>query len=64
MAAPPVTPALSKNALRKETEYGVLGIKGPLQDVSSKAQDVWGPVIGGKEREASLKSCHGSSRER
>ena len=55
MTAP--TPATtSKNALRKESEYGTLGIKGPLLEVSQKAQDVWGPALGGRERESSLKS--------
>ena len=49
-------PAAGKNALRKESEYGVAGIKGPLLEVSQKAQDVWGPALGGREREASLKS--------
>jgi exocyst complex component 2 len=47
---------ISKNALRKETEYGVQGIRAPLQEVAQKAEDVWGPALGGKEREASLKS--------
>jgi exocyst complex component 2 len=46
----------SKNALRKESEYGVLGIKGPLLEVSQKAQDVWGPALGGREKESSLKA--------
>ena len=53
-AATPVT--TSKNALRKESEYGTLGIKIPLLEVSQKAQDVWGPALGGRERESSLKS--------
>jgi exocyst complex component 2 len=53
MAQPSLTP--SKNALRKETEYGVQGIKVPLLEVSQRAEDVWGPALGGKEREASLK---------
>lgn len=52
--APPPQP--NKNALRKETEYGVAGIKGPLLEVSQKAEDVWGPALGGREREASLKA--------
>jgi exocyst complex component 2 len=42
----------SKNALRKESEYGTLGIKGPLVEVSQKAQDIWGPALGGRERES------------
>lgn len=53
-AAPPPQP--SKNALRKETEYGVKGIKTPLIEVSQRAEDVWGPALGGREREASLKA--------
>lgn len=44
-----------KNALTKESEYGVLGIKSPLLDVSAKAEEVWGPAMGGKEKEESLK---------
>ena len=46
----------SKNALRKETEYGVKGVKVPLLEVSQRAEDVWGPALGGREREASLKA--------
>ncbi|RMZ80342.1 hypothetical protein DV738_g2916, partial [Chaetothyriales sp. CBS 135597] len=45
-----------KNALRKETEYGVQGIRGPLLEVTQKAEDVWSPALTGKEREASLKA--------
>ncbi|RVX76046.1 hypothetical protein B0A52_00403 [Exophiala mesophila] len=52
--APVITP--SKNALRKETDYGVQGIRGPLLEVSQKADEVWGPALGGKEREGNLKS--------
>lgn len=48
-------PPPSKNALRKESEYGVQGIKAPLLEVSQKAEDVWGPALGGRQREASLK---------
>ena len=47
---------ISKNALRKETDYGVQGIRVPLLEVSQKAEDVWGPALGGKEREASMKA--------
>lgn len=54
MHAPALRP--SKNALRKETDYGVQGIKGPLHEVLQKAEDVWGPALGGKEREANLKA--------
>jgi len=45
-----------KNALTKESEYGVLGIKTPLLDVSAKAEEVWGPALGGREKEDNLKS--------
>ncbi|KAK5097047.1 Exocyst complex component S5 [Lithohypha guttulata] len=51
---PPPQP--SKNALRKETEYGVAGVKGPLLEVAQKAEDVWGPALSGREREAGLKA--------
>jgi exocyst complex component 2 len=53
------TPALDsrkKNALMKESEYGVLGIKTPLLEVSAKAEEVWGPALGGREKEDSLKA--------
>ena len=45
-----------KNALTKESEYGVQGIKAPLIDVAVKAEEIWGPALGGREREGSLKS--------
>ncbi len=45
-----------KNALTKESEYGVQGIKAPLIEVAVKAEEVWGPALGGREREGSLKS--------
>lgn len=45
-----------KNALVKESEYGVMGIKVPLLDVSAKAEDVWGPALGGREKEENLKT--------
>ncbi|KAI1825526.1 exocyst complex component Sec5-domain-containing protein [Xylaria intraflava] len=44
-----------KNALLKESDYGVLGIKGPLLDVSAKAEDVWGPALGGRDKEENLR---------
>ncbi|KAH7314126.1 putative exocyst complex component SEC5 [Rhexocercosporidium sp. MPI-PUGE-AT-0058] len=49
-----------KNALTKESEYGVLGIKTPLLDVSAKAEEVWGPALGGREKEDSLKVMGGT----
>ena len=51
---PPPTP--KKNALVKDSEYGVLGIKNPLLEVTQKAEEVWGPALGGKERETGLKA--------
>lgn len=45
-----------KNALVKESEYGVMGIKAPLLDVSAKAEEVWGPALGGREKEETLKN--------
>lgn len=49
-----------KNALTKESEYGVQGIKAPLTEVAVKAEEVWGPALGGREREESLKTILGS----
>ncbi|KAI1112799.1 exocyst complex component Sec5-domain-containing protein [Nemania sp. NC0429] len=48
-----------KNALVKESDYGVSGIKGPLLDVSAKAEDVWGPALGGREKEENLRTVAG-----
>lgn len=45
-----------KNALTKESEYGVQGIKAPLQEVAIKVEEVWGPALGGREKEETLKS--------
>ncbi|CAO1600365.1 Exocyst complex component S5 [Xanthoria calcicola] len=44
-----------KHALSKESEYGVQGIKGPLSEVAVKAEEIWGPALGGREREESLR---------
>jgi len=44
-----------KNALTKESEYGVQGIKAPLIEVAVKAEEIWGPALGGREREGNLK---------
>ncbi|KAJ9243953.1 hypothetical protein DTO027B5_8510 [Paecilomyces variotii] len=46
----------NKNALTKESEYGVRGIRAPLVEASVKAEEVWGPALGGREREQGLKS--------
>ncbi|KAJ5578252.1 uncharacterized protein N7459_007216 [Penicillium hispanicum] len=45
-----------KNALTKESEYGMKGIRGPLLEASVKAEEVWGPALGGRDREQMLKS--------
>ncbi|GAB7341375.1 hypothetical protein MBLNU457_7633t1 [Dothideomycetes sp. NU457] len=47
---------MRKNSLTKETEYGVLGIKAPLIEIAVKAEEVWGPALGGRDREENLKS--------
>lgn len=44
-----------KNALVKESDYGVLGIKAPLIEVAVKAEEIWGPALGGREKEDSLR---------
>lgn len=54
--ASPANDTRKKNALIKESEYGVIGIKTPLLDVTAKAEDVWGPALGGREKEESLKT--------
>lgn len=59
MAAPPPE-AKKKNALTKESEYGILGIKTPLLDVSAKAEELWGPALGGREKEDNLKVVNGT----
>lgn len=45
-----------KNALIKESEYGVHPIKVPLTELAMKAEEVWGPALGGREKEDSLKA--------
>ncbi|KAL4809350.1 exocyst complex component Sec5-domain-containing protein [Aspergillus unguis] len=45
-----------KNALLKESDYGVKGIRVPLTEASVKAEEVWGPALSGREREKMLKS--------
>ncbi|KAI1275672.1 exocyst complex component Sec5-domain-containing protein [Xylaria sp. FL0933] len=56
LASPGLGENRKKNALVKESDYGVSGIKGPLLDVSAKAEDVWGPALGGREKEENLKT--------
>ena len=45
-----------KHALIKESEYGVQGIKAPLIEVAVKAEEVWGPALGGRDRENNLRA--------
>ena len=45
-----------KNALVKESEYGVHGIKVPLTEVAVKADEVWGPALGGRHKQETLKA--------
>lgn len=52
----PTDAAPGKNALTKESEYGLKGIRVPLLEASVKAEEVWGPALGGREREQALKS--------
>ncbi|KAF2193066.1 hypothetical protein K469DRAFT_551512 [Zopfia rhizophila CBS 207.26] len=52
----PVPSDKKKNALVKESEYGVQGIKVPLTEVAAKAEEVWGPALGGREKEETLKA--------
>ncbi|KAJ5224773.1 uncharacterized protein N7469_008276 [Penicillium citrinum] len=55
--APAAAPTSArKNALTKESEYGMKGIRGPLVEASVKAEEVWGPALGGRDREQMLKS--------
>jgi exocyst complex component 2 len=43
-----------KNALVKEQDYGILPIKIPLLELKAKVDEVWGPALGGREREEYL----------
>ncbi|OQD78565.1 hypothetical protein PENDEC_c001G04215 [Penicillium decumbens] len=52
----PARGAARKTALTKESEYGMRGIRGPLVESSVKAEEVWGPALGGRDREQMLKS--------
>jgi exocyst complex component 2 len=44
-----------KNAMVKEQEFGVLPIKVPLLELKNKVDEVWGPALGGRDREDCLK---------
>ena len=45
-----------KHALARESEFGVQGIKLPLIEVAVKAEEVWGPALGGRDREESVRT--------
>lgn len=51
----PVAAGATKNALTRESEYGTLGLKLPLQDLAIKAEELWGPALGGREKEETLR---------
>ena len=53
---PPIEAVKKKHALVKESDYGTLGIKSPLLDVAVNAEDIWGPALGGRDREENLKT--------
>ncbi|OJI97216.1 hypothetical protein ASPVEDRAFT_24189 [Aspergillus versicolor CBS 583.65] len=53
---PPSNADSKKNALLKESDYGVKGIRVPLTEASVKAEEVWGPALSGREREEMLKA--------
>ena len=44
-----------KHALTRESEFGVQGIKLPLIEVAVKAEEVWGPALGGRDREENVR---------
>lgn len=46
-----------KHALTKDSEYGVQGIKAPLIEVAAKVEEIWGPALGGRDREENLKTA-------
>lgn len=52
----PPTSRGGKNALVKESEYGLAGIKTPLTDATTKAEEIWAPAFGGRQREEQLRS--------
>jgi exocyst complex component 2 len=43
-----------KYALTKEGDYGMKGIRMSLVEASGKADELWGPALGGREREQRL----------
>lgn len=56
LSAAAANPERRKNALTRESEYGMKGIRAPLAEASVKAEELWGPALGGREREQMLKS--------
>lgn len=45
----------TKNALTEQSDYGTLGIKAGLEGVATEVEEIWGPALGGHEKEQSLK---------
>lgn len=43
-------------ALSKESDYGTLGVRLPLLEAATKADEIWGPAMGDKGKEEKLKS--------
>ncbi|KAH0552867.1 hypothetical protein GP486_006933 [Trichoglossum hirsutum] len=52
----PLPSVKKKNALTPENEYSVAGIKASLEEAVTRAEDVWGPALNGRERGESLKT--------
>ncbi|KAK2750399.1 hypothetical protein FQN57_003879 [Myotisia sp. PD_48] len=48
-------PTARKAGLNHESEYGVLGIRIPLAQVSTQAKDLWGEALDGRQHEEHLK---------
>jgi len=54
---PPAQIEIRKTALTKETEYGVQGIKIPLNELVLRTEEVWGPAMEGKKKGEGMKSA-------
>jgi exocyst complex component 2 len=53
---PGVSQEKRKNALVKDQDFGVLPVKVPLLELKNKVDEVWGPALGGRDREEHLKT--------
>ncbi|KAF1811418.1 exocyst complex component Sec5 [Eremomyces bilateralis CBS 781.70] len=54
------TPEKRKNALLKENDYGVAPIKAPILEVAVRAEEVWGPALGSRDKEETLRAILGA----